>query len=466
MTESVNGQLNRIKSNIATTYNTLNEVGLINDENNGSDGLSSVIKNLSWGGGELCDIGLALFIDESAGMRRLLNGQILAMEPKYKPFLNKLQLIATAYPNILVTEEEWQNIKSVSVYGQVGKFVLNYDESGEINGVRLPAIVNLQGLQDLQYLGNIVEAGIPQHSHTSTTDSVGAHTHSRGTMNITGKFSVCGNGSNSTNFSVINTSGAFSTEVLSGYRDGYTSSSNTNATTRATFDASNSWTGATSSNGAHTHTVTVSNANESHYGKANTVQEEAIQYPYYIQVNLTEYNHMIDVGHINDITSRLENIEGYNTNTRLDTLEGYNTNTNTRLNTLEGYNTNTRLNTLEGYNTNTRLNTLEKAYIVETYRNGNNWYRVWSNGFCEQGGLIHKGSGEVANNLITFFKPYLEVPNVIFTRRFNSDTSGSSTAIQIRTHSVWNVTLTGFYCYANAWSNSSEYWEAKGYIAL
>ena len=456
MTESVNGQLNRIKSNIATTYNTLNEVGLINDENNGSDGLASVIKNLSWGGGELCDIGLALFIDESAGMRRLLNGQILNMEPKYKPFLNKLQLIATVYPNILVTEEEWQSIKSVSVYGQVGKFVLNYDESGEIIGVRLPAIVNLQGLQDLQYLGNIVEAGIPQHSHTSTTDSVGAHTHARGTMNITGQFAY------DVWQSASYDSGAFSNG--GGNKRAGTGTDNNSSGSITKFDASKSWTGATSSNGAHTHTVTVSNANESHYGKANTVQQEAIQYPYYIQVNLTEYNHMIDVGHINDITVRLEDIEGYNTNTRLNTLEGYNT--NTRLNTLEGYNTNTRLNTLEGYNTNTRLKTLEKAYIIETYRNGNNWYRVWSNGFCEQGGLIHKGSGEVANNLITFFKPYLEVPNVIFTRRFNSDTSGNSTAIQIRTHSIWNVTLTGFYCYANAWSNSSEYWEAKGYIAL
>lgn len=440
MAESVNGQLNRIKSNIATTYSTLNEVGLINDENNGSDGLASVIKNLSWGGGELCDIGLALFIDESAGMRRLLNGQILAMEPKYKPFLNKLQLIATAYPSILVTEEEWQNIKSVSVYGQVGKFVLNYDESGEITGVRLPAIVNLQGLQDLQYLGNIVEAGIPQHSHTSTTNSVGAHTHARGTMNITGSFRG----------DLTTPTGAFYDE---GSVSGKATSGNSGSTdTQYLFDASKSWTGATSSNGAHTHTVTVSNANESHYGKANTVQQEAIQYPYYIQVNLTEYNHMIDVGHINDITSRLENIEGYNTNTRLDTLEGYNT--NTRLNTLEEYNTNTRLNTLEGYNTNTRLNTLEKYNIIETYNSGTSWYRVYADGWCEQGGRC-----SATGQTVTFLKPYKNTNYTI--------TGGLIPGTPSATYEHLNIgSLTNTSFYYTCYDGYQLMWCAKGYIAL
>lgn len=50
MSESVNEQLNRIKSNIATTYSTLSDVGLINEEGGNSDNLASTIQNLSWGG--------------------------------------------------------------------------------------------------------------------------------------------------------------------------------------------------------------------------------------------------------------------------------------------------------------------------------------------------------------------------------------------------------------------------------
>jgi hypothetical protein len=417
MSESVNEELNRIKSNIVNTYNTLSDVGLISEGDTNSDNLSNTVKNLSWGGGELCDIGLALFIDESAGMRRLLNGQILNIEPKYKPFLNKLQLIATAYPNILCTETEWQNIKSVSVYGQVGKFVLNYDESGEIIGVRLPAIVNLQGLQDLQYLGNIVEAGIPQHSHTSTTDSVGAHEHARGTMEIKGSFTPGqGDSGGVAKFATgkASYSGAFymgtatSGAVLNETGGSYNGAS-------LEFQASKNWTGATSSNGAHTHTVTVSNANESHYGKASTVQQEAIQYPYYIQVNLTEYNHMIDVGLVNDL--------------------------------------NDRTNVLE-----------DRIYLVETYNEGDSWYRIYSDGWCEQGGYwtgnisIAQGSEQMVTiNLHKHYKTntYFATSSVIgtycmpFKQARNLDTIGFS-----------------FGAYEVARTLNSFVWEAKGYIEL
>lgn len=48
---------------------------------------------------------------------------------------------------------------------------------------------------------------------------------------------------------------------------------------------------------------------------------------------------------------------------------------------------------------NTRLNSLG-AYIKESYHNGTDWYRVWSDGFIEQGGLMGN------NNTITYLKPF------------------------------------------------------------
>ena len=79
-----------------------------------------------------------------------------------------------------------------------------------------------------------------------TANSAGAHTHTRGTMNITGK-------TGSTGYSNRNppVDGAFYS---------YTTGLGTELTDYdnqvLAFDASRSWTGATSSNGAHTHTVT------------------------------------------------------------------------------------------------------------------------------------------------------------------------------------------------------------------
>ena len=44
-----------------------------------------------------------------------------------------------------------------------------------------------------------------------------------------------------------------------------------------------------------------------------------------------------------------------------------------------------------------------KAYITETYSNGTSWYRVYSDGWCEQGGQIANGSNNVTAALL---KPY------------------------------------------------------------
>lgn len=79
-------------------------------------------------------------------------------------------------------------------------------------------------------------------SHTHSCGSAGAHTHTRGTMNITGTFGGA--------IDTADWSGAFykiSNIPRMNDADGHHM--------KTGFDASRSWTGATSSNGAHTHTI-------------------------------------------------------------------------------------------------------------------------------------------------------------------------------------------------------------------
>lgn len=366
MSESVNEELSRIKSNIVNTYSTLSDVGLISEGDTNSDNLANTVKNLSWGGGELCDIGLALFIDESAGMRRLLNGQILNIESKYKPFLNKLQLIATAYPNILCTETEWQAIKESSPFGQVGKFVLNYDESGEnVVSVRLPAVVNLQGLQDLQYLGDKLDEALP---------------------NITGSFTK----RQDNNAGTMYAGGAFAENAIGNSDSYYFGNNNTRSGHSVSIDASRC---------------------SSAYKDNAHVQQEAIQYPYYIQVNLTEYNHMIDVGQIQDMLSRIEQ--------------------------------------------------MERHCVIESWSEGTEWYRIYADGWCEQGG--HSTSSN-----ITFLKEFGDTNYTSLATWLTPVTgSGQSLCIQNKTNSSMSVQLK--WAADNSvttFTNGSYNWEAKGYIAL
>lgn len=186
------------------------------------------------GGIEVCDIGMSLYIDETKGLRRWLNGQIVVINQNTQGFLTRLKKIVALYPSLLTTEENWQAAKTLSAFGQVGKFVFNYAEDEEtVESVRLPAVVNVQGLLDLQNLGMTVEAGLPNiegmvyYGHGYLVDATGAFYRGK-----SGNLQRTADGRTEQDYELL-------------------------------FDASRS---------------------NPIYGATDTVQEEAIQYPYYIQI--------------------------------------------------------------------------------------------------------------------------------------------------------------------------------------
>ena len=196
------------------------------------------------GGLELCDIGTALYVDETKGLRRYLNGQIVDINTNTQAFLDRLKEITTLHPSLLCTEEEWQSAKTMSAFGQVGKFVFNYADDGvTVVSVRIPRVVNVQGLFDLQNLGLTVAESLP---------------------NITGELGINAGD---------NTTGAFGF-IRNAF--GYTLNDNNNDY-RTTFNASRS---------------------SSTYQDNAPVQQEAVQYPYFIQVatgSETENNIINDI---------------------------------------------------------------------------------------------------------------------------------------------------------------------------
>lgn len=182
----------------------------------------------SGGGLEIGDIGPApLGIDETKGKRRYLNGQVI-IQDQYLQFTNKVKSAQDLYPNLFVTEEQWQATVTMSAFGACYKFVVD-DEAGTI---RLPKITGfIQGLTDLSKLGDLVEAGVP--NITGTGKGTGDN------ANYTGAFKATG-GSTGTN-------------------GGY----NNTASLNYDFNASRS---------------------SSIYGNSPTVQPESGRYPYFIQV--------------------------------------------------------------------------------------------------------------------------------------------------------------------------------------
>ena len=184
---------------------------------------------------EIGDIGIApLGIDETKGKRRYLNGQLIIQE-QYVQFTNKVKSAIALYPSLSCTESEWQTTATMTVGGQVGKFVVD-DNAGTI---RLPKIIMpIQGLTDLSKLAEIVEVGLP---------------------NITGSL-------NSSNMNV------------QGYYREAQGAFVTLNTSRGTFNASEN------SSGFYNGLSFNASLSNSIYGNSNTVQQEQIQYPYFIQV--------------------------------------------------------------------------------------------------------------------------------------------------------------------------------------
>ena len=197
-------------------------------------GMIEETKNKGGSGLELCDIGMALYVDETKGLRRYLNGQIVDINTNTQAFLNRLKQITTLYPSLLCTEEEWQTAKTMSVFGQVGKFVFNYNGDAIVS-VRLPRVVNIQGLFDLQNLGMTVAESLP---------------------NIKGYISYI---ARATNDSTIGQAGAF-------YDNGAGAGLiTTQQAARSNLGFNASLSSSTYQDNAH-------------------VQQEAIQYPYFIQI--------------------------------------------------------------------------------------------------------------------------------------------------------------------------------------
>lgn len=96
--------------------------------------------------------------------------------------------------------------------------------------------------------------GAGGHTHTASSNTTGNHTHTRGAMNITGWFDVG---------DAWGSGGAFTNESYTSQHNQHYPGGESN--TKVSFDASQNWTGATSTAGNHSHTITVNSvSNHTH----------------------------------------------------------------------------------------------------------------------------------------------------------------------------------------------------------
>lgn len=98
--------------------------------------------------------------------------------------------------------------------------------------------------------------------------------------------------------------------------------------------------------------------------------------------------------------------------------------------------------------------------VIETYVNGSSWYRIYDDGWCEQGGQVSYLDG-TGFRTVTYLKPFLNEPNVVVTQKgsyYASTYSGQHTDnVQVSTATYCTIYVDSNIPYRN--------WQACGYIS-
>ena len=249
---------------------------------------------------------------------KLLDGSLIQGTGIYSNFVEYMAGIVNTYPTIFTTEENWQ--ETVGRYGVCGKYVYNATN----NTIRIPKVTGIiEGTADVNALGNIVAAGLPtlttatsgNHTHSGTTGKGSAHSHTRGTMNITGTF---GTGAITPSLYKADTSGAF---YNSGSDGNFYASTPTkeDRTSKITFNASRNWTGSTSSESSHTHSYSISSSGSHNHTinwgtTTNTVQPQTVKMFVYVVVatDIVKSDSAIDLDNIISDLNGKADINGSN----------------------------------------------------------------------------------------------------------------------------------------------------------
>lgn len=102
---------------------------------------------------------------------------------------------------------------------------------------------------------------------------------------------------------------------------------------------------------------------------------------------------------------------------------------------------------------------IESHVIIESYVNGTSWYRIWSDGWIEQGGKYTYSSA--GQKTISLLKSIDITRPVYFS--YKLVTTRSAGAYE-RECNVNSYTSSNFVVYTSTSNGSQAFWEAKGYI--
>lgn len=349
-------------------------------------------------------------IDESKNIFRYANGQVIDENESVKgltAFLDEQEKLGS---DIFCTETEWQAIKNTSKLGQCGKYV----RDKEAGTIRLPLVININGLTDLSKAGLIKDESLPNIQ-----------------FGVDG--SIVANYGSSSGTAVTFTGALTGTSTRAGTISG--GANYFQAVTNLSLDASNS---------------------NSTYQDNAPVQQEAIQYPYVICVNtgVEEAERPINNYMVNNVYSygisqyyggEMNNLSWLKSNSQSNSGTVYTGFYNWAVANIGkpfgmGYIKESSATDITDYDL--VINQGEQSFIlpliaerilIESKKptdDDTTWYNLYSDGWCEQGGNLGMGPLGVGDGkVITLLKPYKDTSYAITLGSSNNDTSANAVTV-------------------------------------
>lgn len=102
----------------------------------------------------------------------------------------------------------------------------------------------------------------------------------------------------------------------------------------------------------------------------------------------------------------------------------------------------------------------EVQCVVETYQNGASWYRIWSDGWCEQGGVSPSGADH-ATVTVTLLKAFSNTNYTVASVQRDGPAGNYTNGIR-----VLNYTTSSFQINYRTGGTTTAYWVAYGYIEV
>ena len=107
----------------------------------------------------------------------------------------------------------------------------------------------------------------------------------------------------------------------------------------------------------------------------------------------------------------------------------------------------------------------EVVCVVETWRSGTEWYRIWSDGWCEQGGYYTNTLSSAGNVTVNFYKEFTDT-NYSLQRTDDKGTFTNNQNTQYMANYVSKAISSAVFRMDTTSYLRGFNWEAKGYINI